>query len=190
MTAVFDDHDTSDDMDTELHLDYPVLPPQQSLDDHNFVPLITVQHQILQRKKTIYTTIDHLQNQTPQLGCTLTHTTTVPFRFSCKTLDTSYVHKQSSPSLLATIQPGYSRSTPDPKHRGVAMSHTLKSLWLLVEKAEMDDLIKRKVWLVVKRSSLKLDDHIFSTRFHYKIKRKNGAFERCKVRLVVEDQDM
>jgi hypothetical protein len=31
MTAVFDDHDTSDDMDTEIQLDFPVLPPQQSL---------------------------------------------------------------------------------------------------------------------------------------------------------------
>ena len=33
MTAVFDDHDISDDMDTGLQLDFPVLPPQQSLDD-------------------------------------------------------------------------------------------------------------------------------------------------------------
>ena len=70
------------------------------------------------------------------------------------------------------------------------MSHTLKPLWLLAEKAEMDGLIKRRVWLAVKRSSLKPDDHIFSTRFHYKIKRKNGAFERCKVRLVVQGQHM
>ena len=46
------------------------------------------------------------------------------------------------------------------------MSHTLKPLWLLAEKAEMDGLIKRRVWLAVKRSSLKPDDHIFSTRFH------------------------
>ena len=175
MTAVFDDHGTSDDMDTELHLDYPVLPPQQSLDDHNFVPLITVQHQILQRNKAIYTAIEQLQKQAAQLGCTLPPTTAAPFRLSCKTLDTSYVHKHSSPSLLASIQsvlmapvvspptvlpsnddngplpeagpPGYSRSTPDPKHRGVAMSHTLKPLWLLAEKAEMDGLIKRRVWL-------------------------------------------
>ena len=36
---------------------------------------------------------------------------------------------------------GYSRSTPDPKHRGVAMNHALKPLWLLAEKAEMDGLI-------------------------------------------------
>ena len=39
-------------------------------------------------------------------------------------------------------------------------------------------------------AGVKPDDHIFSTRFHYKIKRKNGAFERCKVRLVVQGQHM
>jgi hypothetical protein len=87
----------------------------------------------------------------------------VPFRLSCKTLDTSYVHRHSSPSLLASIRSvllapvlptqtalpsdddngplqesgshGYSRSTPDPKHRGVAMNHALSPLWLLAEKS-------------------------------------------------------
>ena len=54
----------------------------------------------------------------------------------------------------------------------------------------MDGLINRKVWKAVKRSSLTPEDHIFATRFHYKIKRKNGAFERCKVRLVVQGQHM
>ena len=70
------------------------------------------------------------------------------------------------------------------------MNHALSPLWLLAEKAEMDGLIKRQVWKAVKRSSLTPEDHIFATRFHYKIKRKNGAFERCKVRLVVQGQHM
>ena len=70
------------------------------------------------------------------------------------------------------------------------MRHALSPLWLMAEKAEMDGLIKRKVWKAVKRSSLTPEDHIFATRFHYKIKRKNGAFERCKVRLVVQGQHM
>jgi hypothetical protein len=70
------------------------------------------------------------------------------------------------------------------------MSHALMPLWLLAEKVEMDGLIKRYVCLTVKHSSLKPDDHIFSTRFHYKIMRKNGAFECCKVRLVVQGQHM
>ena len=33
-------------------------------------------------------------------------------------------------------------------------------------------------------------DRIFSTRFHYKIKRKDGQFEKCKVRLVIQGQHM
>ena len=37
--------------------------------------------------------------------------------------------------------PGYSRSTPDPKHRGASMRHALKPLWLTAEHAEMDVLI-------------------------------------------------
>ena len=81
--------------------------------------------------------------------------------------------------LQETAPLDYSRFTPDPKHRGAVMRHALKSLLLTVEHAEMDGLINRKVWLRVKRSSLQVDDHIFSTRFHYKIKRKNGEFERC-----------
>jgi hypothetical protein len=44
---------------------------------------------------------------------------------------------------------GYSRSTPDPKHRGAATRHSLKPLWLTAEHAEMDGLINRKVWLRV-----------------------------------------
>ncbi len=54
----------------------------------------------------------------------------------------------------------------------------------------MDGLIKRKVWKTVKRSSLNPEDHIFSTRFNYKIKQKNDVFERCKVRLVVQGHHM
>ena len=211
MTAAFDDNGTCDDLDTELHLDFPVLPPQQSAFDGP-------QNLNEKRKKAIDAAIQQLQKQASQLECTLHPTTDVPFRLSCKTLDTSYVHRHSSPSLLASIRSvllapvlptptalpsdvdngplpesgphGYSRSTPDPKHRGVAMRHALSPLWLMAEKAEMDGLIKRKVWKAVKRSSLTPEDHIFATRFHYKIKRKNGAFERCKVRLVVQGQHM
>ena len=225
MTDVFDDHGTSDTMDTELHLDYPVLPPQQSLDDHNFVPLITLQHQILQRNKTMHRASSETDSTVQRLGYTLPPTTVAPFRLSGKTLDTLYVHKHSSPSLLTSIQSAlmtplvppptvlpsnddndplpesgpldYSRSTPDPMHRGVVMCHVLSPLWLLVKKAEMDDLIKRNLvdretltWMTVKHLSLQPDDHIFSTRFHNKIKRKNGAFEYCKVRLVVQGQHM
>jgi hypothetical protein len=152
LTTVFDDHGTCDDLDTELHLDFPVLPPQQSAFDgpQNF------QNMKEKRKQVIDATIEQLQKNASQLVCTLHPTTDVPFRLSCKTLDTSYVHRHSSPSLLASIRSvllapvlpsptvlpsdddqyplpesgshGYSRSTPDPNHRGVAMRHALASL--------------------------------------------------------------
>ena len=54
----------------------------------------------------------------------------------------------------------------------------------------MDGLWKGSVLKRVKRSSLLPEDKVFSTRFHYKIKRKNGNFDKCKVRLVVQGQHM
>ena len=54
----------------------------------------------------------------------------------------------------------------------------------------MDGLYRRKCWVKVLRSSLTPQDKIFSTRFHYKIKRKDGQFEKCKVRLVIQGQHM
>jgi hypothetical protein len=140
------------------------------------------------------------------------HDKAATFRLSPKTLTTLYGHQHPSPDILPSIKsvllapmetsapkeapllppddPINESGPPDPKHRGAVMRHTLKPLWLTAEHAEMDGLINRKVWLRVKCSSLQVDNHIFSTRFHYKIKRKNGAFEHCKVRLVVQGQMM
>ena len=42
----------------------------------------------------------------------------------------------------------------------------------------------------VLRTSLTPQDKVFSTRFHYKIKRKGGEYDKCKVRLVVQGQHM
>jgi hypothetical protein len=157
VTAAFDDHGTCDDLDTELHIDFPVLPPQQSAFDGppNLEKIETIKEK---RKKAVNAAIEQLQKHASQLACTLHPTTDVPFRLSCKTLDTSYAHRHSSPSLLASIRSvllepvlptptalssdddndplpesgphGYSRSTPDPKHRGVARSHFRYSLSL------------------------------------------------------------
>ncbi len=85
---------------------------------------------------------------------------------------------------------GYTRYTPDPSHRGEAMRQRLRSHWLAAEDLEMAGLIKRKVWERVLRSTLLPSDTIFQTRFHYKIKRKGGKFEKCKVRLVVRGDRM
>ena len=40
------------------------------------------------------------------------------------------------------------------------------------------------------RSSLTPPDRVFTSRFHYKTKRKGGEFDECKVHLVVEGQHM
>ncbi len=85
---------------------------------------------------------------------------------------------------------GYTRGMQDPKHRGSMLHSPLKPSWLVAEKAEMDGLYRRKCWVKVLRSSLTPQDKIFSTRFDYKIKRKDGQFEKCKVRLVIQGQHM
>jgi len=54
----------------------------------------------------------------------------------------------------------------------------------------MYGLWRRGVFQKVLRSSLTPQDRVFTSRFHYKIKRKGGEFDKCKVRLVVQGQDM
>jgi len=50
--------------------------------------------------------------------------------------------------------------------------------------------LSRGVFQKVLRTYLYPQDKVFSTRFHYKIKRKGGAFDKRKVRLVVQGQHM
>ena len=70
------------------------------------------------------------------------------------------------------------------------MCHDLQTLYFLVEKTEMDDLIKRKFWLVVKHcdtlSSISMIT-FFLLAFTTKL---NGKMECHKVRLVVQGQHM
>jgi hypothetical protein len=86
--------------------------------------------------------------------------------------------------------PGYTRGMQDPKHRGHMLRSPMKAAWIAAENSEMEGLARRKVWVRVHRSKLTAQDKVFSTRFHYKIKRKNGKFDKCKVRLVVQGQHM
>jgi hypothetical protein len=148
MTTVFDDYFISDDMDTELQLDFPVLPPQQSVFDN----LDNFEDRKEKMKKTIDASIEHPRKRAPQLACTLPPTTDVPFRLSSKTLQSVLLTPVVSPPIalpsdddngpLPESGPhGYSHSTPDPKHRGVAMRNAPSPLWLLTEKTEMDGLI-------------------------------------------------
>jgi hypothetical protein len=88
----------------------------------------------------------------------------------------------------ANAPKGYTRVMQDPKHRGQMLRSPIKDTWITAEKLEMEGLTRRKCWIRVHRSTLTAQDKIFSTRFHYKIKRKQGKFEKCKVHLVVQGQ--
>ena len=85
---------------------------------------------------------------------------------------------------------GYSRSAQDPKHRGAMLHHPMRKEFCKAENTEMEGLWGKKVLEKVKRSSLSRQDKVFGSRFHYKIKRKNGKFDKCKVCLVVQGQHM
>ena len=75
--------------------------------------------------------------------------------------------------------PGYTRGMQDPKHRGQMLRSPVKAAWITAEKLEMEGLTRRKCWVRVHRSTLTAQDKIFSTRIHYKIKRKHGKSEKC-----------
>ena len=69
------------------------------------------------------------------------------------------------------------------------MRSAMKAEWIKSQTSEMDGLWRRGVCQVL-RSSLTPQDCVFTSRFHYKIKRKGGEFDKCKVRLVVQGQHM
>jgi len=85
---------------------------------------------------------------------------------------------------------GYTKATPDPKHHGKAMHSSMRTEWIKGQNLEMQGLWSRCVFQKVLRTSLCPQDKVFSTLFHYKIKRKAGEFDECKVQLVVQGQHM
>jgi len=85
---------------------------------------------------------------------------------------------------------GCSTGAPNPKHHGQAMRSTMKAEWIKGQTSEMEGLWRRGVFQKILRSSLTPQDRVFTSRFHYKIKRKGGAFDKCKVHLVVQGQHM
>ena len=66
----------------------------------------------------------------------------------------------------------------------------MKAEWIKSQTSEMDGLWRRGVFQKVLCSSLTPQDRVFTSSFHYKIKRKGGGFDQCKVRLVVQGQHM
>ena len=74
---------------------------------------------------------------------------------------------------------GCSRSAQDPKHRGAMLHHPMRKEFCKAQNTEMEGLWgKKKALEKVKRSSLSRQDKVFGSRFHYKIKRKNGISAR------------
>jgi len=66
----------------------------------------------------------------------------------------------------------------------------MKAEWIKSQTSKMYGLWRRGVFQKVFRSSLTPQDRVCTSRFHYKIKRKGGKFDKCKVRLVVQGQHM
>ena len=86
---------------------------------------------------------------------------------------------------------GYTRATPaDPKLHGQAMRSPMCTEWIKSQGPGMQGLWSRDVFQKVSQTSLTPQDRVFSTRFHYKIKRKGGEFDKYKVRLDVQGQHM
>ena len=78
---------------------------------------------------------------------------------------------------------------PDPPNRRVAMSHhRFRPLWLAAEAVEWKGLWERGCFKKWKQSDLLLNDRVFTSRYHYKIKRdpKTLKISKFKVRLVVQ----
>jgi len=94
-------------------------------------------------------------------------------------------HLRSSRDLV-----DYSKAARNLKQHGQAMRSTMKAVWIKSQISEMDGLWRRSIFQRVLRSSLTPQDRVFTSRFHYKIKRKGGEFNKCKVRLVLQGQYM
>jgi len=85
---------------------------------------------------------------------------------------------------------GYSKGAPDPQHHGQATRSAMKAEWIKSQTSEMDSLWRRGIFQKALRSSLTPQDRVFTSRFHYKIRRKGREFDMCKVRPVVQGQHM
>jgi len=75
----------------------------------------------------------------------------------------------------------YGKATPDPKHHGQVMRSFMCTEWIKSQNLEMQGIWSLGVFQKNLRTSLCPQDKVFSTRFHYKIKRKGGEFDICQV---------
>ena len=70
------------------------------------------------------------------------------------------------------------------------MRSGMKAEWIKSQTSEMDSPWRRGIFQKVLSSSLNPQDRVFTSCFPYKIMRKGGEFDECKVRLVVQGQHM
>ena len=82
----------------------------------------------------------------------------------------------------------YSKAAPDPKHHGQAMQSAMKAEWIKRQTSEMDRIWRCGVFQKELCSLPTPQDRVFTSCFHYKIKRKGKEFGKYKVRLVVQGQ--
>jgi len=70
------------------------------------------------------------------------------------------------------------------------MQSAMKAKWIKSQTSELDGLWRRGVFQKVLRPSLTPQDHVFTSRSHYKVKPTGGECDKCKARLVVQGQHM
>jgi len=85
---------------------------------------------------------------------------------------------------------GYSKRAPYPKNHSQATRSAMEAEWNKSQTSEMDGLWRCGIFQKILFSSLAPQDRVFASRCHYKIKRKDGRFDMCKVRLVLHGQYM
>jgi len=61
------------------------------------------------------------------------------------------------------------------------MRSAVKADWIKSQTSEMNGIWRRGVFQKILCLSLTPQDRVFTSRFHYKIKRKGGEFDKCKV---------
>jgi len=85
---------------------------------------------------------------------------------------------------------GYFKDKSNPKHHGQTMRGAMKAERIKSQTSKMDSPWRRGVFQKVLHAALTPQDRVFTSRFHYKIKRMGGEFDKCKVCLVAQGQHM
>jgi hypothetical protein len=106
-------------------------------------------------------------------------------------LNPALLHEHTDEDHSQKAPADYTRGMQDPEHINQMLRSPLTPTHMACgRETEIDGLYRRKCWVKVLRSSLTPQDKVFSSGFQYKIKRKHGQSDKCKVRLVIQGQHM